>query len=111
MPVINIEMLEEMFGGDKEITQQLFELYLAENATIGSSILEQYEANDLSTLFHTAHTLSGALGNLCEMDILPAIKEIEAAAKTENTPNRDTINTVVEGLNNIKDQMKNHLSN
>lgn len=111
MAVINIEMLEEMFGGDKEITQQLFELYLAENSTMGSTILEQYETNDLSALFHTAHTLSGALGNLCEMDLLPAIKEIEAAAKTENTPNRDTIDTVIEGLNNIKDQMENHLSN
>ena len=110
MAVINIDMLEEMFGGDKEITQQLFELYLSENSTMGNAILEQYEANDLPTLFHTTHTLSGALGNLCEMDILPAIKEIEAATKTSNQPNKETINTVIEGLNEIKEQMESYLS-
>lgn len=110
MAVINIEMLDDMFGGDKEITLQLFELYLEENATTGDIILTQYESNDLSALFHTSHTLSGALGNLCEMDILPKIKEIEAAAKTENTPNKETIDTVIEGLNKIKEQMRNHLS-
>ncbi|WP_122032198.1 Hpt domain-containing protein [Aliivibrio sp. EL58] len=109
--MINIEILEEMFDGDKEITQQLFELYLVDNAAMGDTILAQYEANDLSGLFHTAHTLSGALGNLCEMDILPAIKEVEAAAKTENRPSKDTINIVVEGLNNIKKQMESHLNN
>ncbi|WP_300180994.1 Hpt domain-containing protein [uncultured Aliivibrio sp.] len=108
--MINIDMLEEMFGGDKEITQQLFELYLAENTIIDDTILEQYETNNLSALFHTAHTLSGALGNLCEMDILFAIKEIEAAAKTENKPDKNTVNAVIDGLKKIKEQMENHLS-
>ncbi|WP_370539794.1 Hpt domain-containing protein [Aliivibrio sp. S10_S31] len=109
--MINIEMLEEMFDGDKEITQQVFELYLVDNAEMGSIILEQYKVNDLSGLFHTVHSLSGALGSLCEMDILSAIQEVEAAAKTESRPNKDTINTIVEGLNNIKEQMESHLTN
>lgn len=103
-------MLEEMFDGDKEITQELFELYLTENSATGEVMLEQYEANNLSSLFHTAHTLSGALGNLCEMDILLPIKEIEAAAKVGETPSREAINTVLIGLNNIKKQMENHLT-
>ncbi|MUK38697.1 Hpt domain-containing protein [Aliivibrio fischeri] len=103
-------MLNEMFGGDEEITQQLFELYLAENSEIGNVILQHYETNDLSTLFHTVHTLSGALGNLCEMNILPLIKEIEASAKVGNTPEKDTIDAVINGLDEIKQQMEVYLS-
>nr|VVV05572.1 hypothetical protein AW0309160_03052 [Aliivibrio wodanis] len=108
--MINIEMLEEIFDGDKEITEQLFELYLSENSTTSQTLLKQYKTEDLSGLFHTVHTLSGALGNLCEVDILPAIKTIEAATRANTKPEQSIVTTVIEGLEQIQKQMEEHLA-
>lgn len=104
-------MLDEMFGGDKEITEQLFELYLADNSEIHLTLLQQYETQDFNALYHTSHTLSGALGNLCEMDILAGIKEIEAASKQEVLPKKETLNQVTAGLVKISEQMTAYLTN
>ncbi|MGR6831734.1 Hpt domain-containing protein [Aliivibrio wodanis] len=107
--MINIEMLEDMFEGDHEIVQQLFTLYLSENNTIEQKILQAYDTDDFTKLYNTAHSLSGALGNLCETDIISHIKEIELLTKSDTKPNSNTINIIVKGLNDITEQMKHYL--
>lgn len=102
-------MLEETFGGDKEFIGILFAQYLQDNATVTEKIQTQYDENQLDDLFHTAHTLSGALSNICESDIVPTIKEIELSAKGGNKPNADDIAKVKVALVDIFQQMENYL--
>ncbi|MDD9194425.1 Hpt domain-containing protein [Aliivibrio sp. S3MY1] len=108
--MININMLEEMFEGDHEIIQQLFTLYLSENESITQDIRLAYENDNLNELYNTAHSLSGALGNLCDTNVTCHIKEIEYLTKNDTTPNIDTINIAIKGLNDIAEQMKAYLA-
>ena len=108
--MINIEMLEEMFEGDHEIIQQLFTLYLSENESITQDIKLAYDNDNLNELYNTAHSLSGALGNLCEIDIITQIREVESLTKNNTKPNIDTINITIQGLNDIAEQMKVYLA-
>ncbi len=108
--MINISILEEMFDGDKEILRQLFELYLEEHSTLSDAIEEQYKNNKLPELFRTFHTLFGALSNLCEEDILPLIKAIEANAKNHETPSQHSIDSVIAELAKIRLQMIDYLN-
>jgi HPt (histidine-containing phosphotransfer) domain-containing protein len=108
--MINIDMLEEMFEGDHEIIQQLFTLYLSENESIAQDIRLAYENGNLNKLYNTAHSLSGALGNLCETNVIVHIKELESLTKNNTTPNIDAINITIKGLNDIAEQMKAYLA-
>ena len=107
--MINIEMLEETFGGDKEFIGILFAQYLQDNADVTDRIQTQFDEDKLDDLFHTTHTLAGALSNICESDIVPTIKEIELAAKEGNKPDAADIEKVKIALVDIFQQMENYL--
>ncbi|OCH08344.1 Hpt domain-containing protein [Aliivibrio fischeri] len=108
--MINISILEEMFDGDKEILRQLFELYLEEHSALSHTIEDQYKNNKLPELFRTFHTLFGALSNLCEEDILPLVKTIEASCKNHETPSQHSIDSVIAELAKIRLQMIDYLN-
>ncbi|MBD1571050.1 MULTISPECIES: Hpt domain-containing protein [Aliivibrio] len=108
--MINISILEEMFDGDKEILRQLFELYLEEHSALSHTIEDQYKNNKLPELFRTFHTLFGALSNLCEEDILPLVKTIEASCKNHETPSQHSIDSVIAELAKIRQQMIDYLN-
>lgn len=107
--MINIEMLEEMFDGDKEFISVLFTQYLEDNSGINEKIQSQFDANQLSDLFHTTHTLAGALSNICETDTVPVIKKIELLCKQEKKPSADDIELVKVSLVDIFKQMQEYL--
>nr|WP_194688047.1 Hpt domain-containing protein [Aliivibrio sp. S10_S31] len=99
-----------MFDGDKEILRQLFELYLEEHSALSHTIEDQYKNNKLPELFRTFHTLFGALSNLCEEDILPLVKTIEASCKNHETPSQHSIDSVIAELAKIRQQMIDYLN-
>ena len=103
-------MLSEMFGGDKEFVTMLFGQYLQDNKDANVKIQEQYDNNDLETLFHTMHTLAGALSNICETDVVPTLKEVEKVSKEGTTPNKADIETIKIELDKIIVQMEEYLS-
>jgi len=107
--MINIEMLEEMFDGDKEFISVLFGQYLQDNKDINEKIQSQFDANQLSDLFHTAHTLAGALSNICETDIVPVIKRIELSCKEDKKPSADDIELTKVSLIDTFKQMQEYL--
>ena len=107
--MINIEMLEETFGGDKEFIAVLFAQYLQDNSATNDKIQSQFDANQLDELFHTAHTLSGALSNICETDIVPTIKKVELSAKEGNKPNESDIAEIKVALTAVLKQMEEYM--
>ena len=107
--MINIDTLEDMFEGDNEIIAELFSLYLSENEAITQKIRLDYDNDNFTALYNTTHSLSGALGNLFEMDIIAQIKEIELLSRNNSKSSTETINSVITGLNDISKQMNQYL--
>lgn len=109
--MINIGMLEETFGGDKEFIAILFTQYLQDNSATNEKIQSLFDNNQLDDLFHTAHTLSGALSNICETDIVPTIKKVELSAKEGNKPDANDVAEIKVGLNAVLKQMEEYMQN
>ena len=109
LDMINIDTLEDMFEGDNEIIAELFSLYLSENEAITQKIRLDYDNDNFTALYNTTHSLSGALGNLFEMDIIAQIKEIELLSRNNSKSSTETINSVITGLNDISKQMNQYL--
>ncbi|GLS91711.1 hypothetical protein GCM10007916_27810 [Psychromonas marina] len=108
--MINIEMLTEMFGGDTEFVSTIFQQYLSDNKDINTRIEEQVNNEQYDTLFHTMHTLSGSLSNICDENIVPTIKTVEQLARDGEQPNADDIQLIQTELDKIKLQMEEYLA-
>ena len=108
--MINMEMSEEMFGGDKEFITILFGQYLQDNKDINTKIQSQYDGDQFQDLFHTAHTLAGALANICEVDIVPIIKNVEKMSKEGDKPDAGEIALIQSSLDDIFKQMEAYLA-
>lgn len=108
--MINIEMLSETFGGDKEFVTMIFGQYLSDNSDVNSRIQEQFENKQFETLFHTMHTLSGALSNICEEDIVATIKKVENISREGASPDLADIDQITTELDKIKAQMEQYLA-
>ena len=103
-------MLTETFGGDKEFVTMIFGQYLADNSDVNARIQDQFEKSDLETLFHTMHTLSGALSNICEEDIVATIKTVENSSRNGESPDAADIKAIQAELDKIKAQMEQFLA-
>jgi hypothetical protein len=108
--MISINTLEDMFEGDKGIIKELFSLYLSENEFITQKIRLEYDNNNLTGLYNITHSLSGALGNLFEVDVIEQIKEIEILSRSHSKPNIEIIDSTIHGLNDISKQMNQYLT-
>lgn len=108
--MININTLEDMFEGDKDIIKELFSLYLNENEFIDQKIRFEYDNNNLTTLYNITHSLSGTLGNLLEVDVIEQIKEIESLSRNNSKPSIEIIESTINGLNDISKQMNQYLA-
>lgn len=108
--MINIAMLSEMFGGDAEFVSSIFEQYLSDNKNINLKIEEQVASEQYESLFHTMHTLSGSLSNICEENIVPTIKSVEQQARDGERPNASDIELIKLELDKIKLQMEEYLA-
>jgi len=108
--MIDIETLTGTFGGDKEFVTMIFTQYLSDNSDINQRIQTQFEAQQFETLFHTMHTLSGSLANICEIDIVPTIKKVEGVSKAGELAKVDEIDQIKEALDKIKQQMEQYIA-
>lgn len=103
-------MLTETFGGDKEFVTMIFTQYLADNSNVNTRIQTKFENKQFENLFHIMHTLSGALSNICEEDIVSTIKKVENISRENELPDVDDINKIKEELDKIKLQMEQYLA-
>lgn len=107
--MINIETLTTMFG-DEEFTKMIFNQFLVDNGDVNKRIQKQVDENQSEALFHTMHTLSGALLSICEEDIVHTIKNVEALSRKGEPVDVKDINHIKIELDKIMLQMKDYLA-
>lgn len=108
--MIDIEKLTDIFAGDKAFVAMLFKQHLEDNLDVNRRIQKQFESKHLKVLYLTMHTLSGSLSSLCEMDLVPRIKKVEAISKNDELPDIDDINYIQSELDKIKIQLEQYIT-
>jgi len=77
---MNLKALGEEIGLEEDEYIELVELFLETGAADYEQLKSAFDANDAPQVARSAHTLSGAAGNLRIMNIHEAAKRIERAA-------------------------------
>ncbi|MGB0937456.1 MAG: Hpt domain-containing protein [Colwellia sp.] len=107
--MIDIPALIELLGGDEDCVKELFTIFIEHNLETIESVETSYQAGDTETLFHSCHSLSGALSNLCEQDCVPLIQACEQTAKAGSLPDKADLDILFTKLNETTEQIKNHI--
>lgn len=107
--MIDIPALTELFGGDEECVKELFGIFVEHNVDTINGIEKSFLEGDTDALFHSFHSLSGALSNLCEQDSVPLIQECEQIAKSGSLPDKDKLDLLFSKLKETTTQIENHI--
>jgi HPt (histidine-containing phosphotransfer) domain-containing protein len=107
--MIDIPALIELLGGDEDCVKELFGIFIEHNVPTIKSVETSYLAGDTETLFHSCHSLSGALSNLCEQDCVPLIQECEQIAKSGSLPEKEKLDLLFAKLKETTAQIENHI--
>ena len=86
--IVNTSAIMERVDGDRELLNEIVELFLAECPKLVSNIKEAIAKQDSKTLEYAAHTLKGAVGNLA------ASATYDCAQELENMGRNDTLSGV-----------------
>ena len=86
--IVNTSVIMERVDGDRELLNEIVELFLAECPKLVSNVKEAIAKQDSKTLEFAAHTLKGAVGNLA------ASKAYSCAQELENMGRNDTLSGV-----------------
>ena len=101
---MNFKELADKIGLDEEDYRELIELFLETGKADYDTLKNALEAGDAEQVARSAHTISGASGNLGLLNIHAVAKRIEQSAIEKKL---DTINTDVETLQGGFDEIAN----
>ncbi|WP_087018394.1 Hpt domain-containing protein [Thaumasiovibrio subtropicus] len=108
--MINFEELAGITGGDDDILHAIIGMYLEEHGSDEQLLIQQLDTGDVENMFHTVHTLKGALRSMCESETAEILDNIEVLTKSGQLPNPDLLQSAITGLGKIKDQLNQQLT-
>ncbi len=104
---IDLEKALEMVGGDKELLDQLLDMFIKDFPEKIKKLEEAAEENNFSVLREEAHSLKGASGNLGLIKIYEISKQIEAMAKENKAEGiKEKISQLKEQLEKLRRKVK-----
>jgi histidine phosphotransfer protein HptB len=99
---MNLKALGEEIGLEEDEYVELLELFLETGSADYEKLKSAFSTGDTQQVAQSAHTLSGAAGNLRIMNIHEAAKRIERAAGDNQL---DVVRADVDGLQGLFDEI------
>ncbi len=108
--MIDIDELSLMTGGDADILEQIIQMYMEEHANDDDKLRTQLSNGDCESMFHTVHTLKGALCSMCEKDAVEILEIIEAQTKRGELPEEEVLEQANSKLLAVRNQLQAQLA-
>lgn len=89
--MIDLTQLNERLGGNTAVIHQIMQMFVDQFGGDKPVLRAPFEAGDTDTLFHTAHSIKGALANMCAEEDAAAAAAIEAKARAGDLPEESLI--------------------
>ncbi len=108
--MIDIDALSARLGNNTVIVEKILGIF-TEQYDNGSPVFESAIASgNTEEIYHLAHSLKGALANMCADEDAAAAAEIESATRKGAMPDNQLINAMEERLSAINEQINAHLA-
>lgn len=108
--MIDIDALSARLGNNTVIVEKILGIFTTQYDS-GAPVFESAIASgNTEEIYHLAHSLKGALANMCADEDAAAAAEIESAARTGAMPDNQLINAMEARLSAINEQINAHLA-
>jgi HPt (histidine-containing phosphotransfer) domain-containing protein len=84
-PAIDLQVLRDATGGDRDLMQELAELYVSDADLQLRALTDALDNNELDRIKRIGHTLSGASASVGAATAAGVFRDLEAAAKAGET--------------------------
>lgn len=107
--MIDIEQFSAKLGNNTAIVEQVFKVFIEQHNGQIAIMRDALAAGNLESVYQTAHSIKGALANLCADEDAKVAETIEHTARSGEVPEADVVDDLDARLNAAVAQINEHL--
>lgn len=104
-----MEQFATRLGGNTAIVDQVMKMFVDQYGNKPDLLREPLESGDVEKMFHTAHSIKGALANMCADEDAAIAAAVETPARAGTMPDESLVAELEQCVNAISDQIEAHL--
>ena len=108
--MIDIEQLNTRLGNNVAIVEKILGIFTTQYDTGQPVFASAIASGNTEEIYHLAHSLKGALANMCADEDAAAAAEIESAARNGSLPEASSVEAMETRITAINEQIKAHLA-
>lgn len=108
--MIDIEQLSVRLGGNTAIVEKILGIFTTQYDTGNPVFAVAITQGNTEEIYHLAHSLKGALANMCAEEDAAAAAEIESLARNGSIPDDALIQGMEQRIKAINQQIHAHLA-
>ena len=106
--MIDLEQLSARLGNNAAIVEKILGIFVTQYGNQDAVFASAVSAGNTEEIYHLAHSLKGALANMCAEEDAAAAAEVESAARNGAIPDAESIAAVEQRIKDIIQQIQNH---
>ncbi len=95
--IVDLKEVLERVQDDKELLNELFDIYQDDFVIKRKALGEAIAANDITKIKEIAHSMKGAAGNISVKPLHAACLKLESLAKADKTDGMQEVLTMIDG--------------
>jgi len=108
--MIDIDQLNTRLGNNTAIVEKVLGIFVTQYGK-GEPVFASAVSNgNTEEIYHLAHSIKGALANMCAEEDAAAAAEIESAARDGSVPDAALVADMEQRIQAINTQINNHLA-
>ena len=108
--MLDVAKFIDRMGGNEDVVRQVMKMIKDQYTGKTDLLREPFSAGDHEALFQTAHSVKGALANVCAEDDAAFAAKIELAAREGNLPSEAELDEMKQRLDSVLVQIDEYLS-
>jgi HPt (histidine-containing phosphotransfer) domain-containing protein len=108
--MIDIDQLNTRLGNNAAIVEKILGIFTAQYGNQDAVFDSAVSSGNTEEIYHLAHSLKGALANMCADDDAAAAAEIESAARGGAVPDAALVADMEQRIKAINEQIHSHLA-
>lgn len=108
--MINIDQLNTRLGNNTAIVEKVLGIFVTQYGA-GNEVFEgPISTGNTEEVYHLAHSIKGALANMCAEEDAAAAAKIESVARDGSIPDAALVSDMEQRIQDINTQIRNHLA-
>ena len=104
--MIDLEQFNVRLGNNTAVIQQVMKMFLEQYAEDPSFLRGPFESGDTDALFNAAHSIKGALANMCADEDAAAAAAVESVAREGKLPDEALLTALEARLADVFAQIR-----